>query len=198
MAGPRTRKITIKGPEREAEHIQTLFGMSDKKGDEFLEKSGITGQLKSAYPTESSRLGYLMDDAGKAIKALDAGYLDMDMFKRMDWERKNKQQGGPVDSYEGGGQLHSRRMYNQKDEDKYGYRAGGPMKYYQDGGEVLPLLQKIVRQAAGENFPASYGQSDRRPGVGPAQFLSERTLGPVATLTGENQGYTSRRTTAGR
>ena len=69
---------------------------------------------------------------------------------------------------------------------------------YQDGGEVLPLLQKIVRQAAGENFPASYGQSDRRPGSGPAQFLSERTLGPVATLTGENQGYTSRRTTAGR
>ena len=103
MAGPRTRKIAIKGPEREAEHLQTLFGLSEKEGDEALEKTGIRKQLASAYPTESSRLGYLMDDAGKAIKALDAGYLDMDMFERMNWERKNKQQGGPIYSYQGGG-----------------------------------------------------------------------------------------------
>ena len=40
----------------------------------------------------------------------------------------DRQQGGPVDSYEGGGQLHSRRMYNQKDEERYGYQTGGQMQ----------------------------------------------------------------------
>ena len=72
----------------------------------------------------------------------------------------NKQQGGPVDSYEGGGQLHSRRMYNQKDEDKYGYRAGGPMKYYQDGGKVgfeqITDLAKLYGKKQGIEFNPEY------------------------------------------
>jgi|8_EtaG_2_1085327.scaffolds.fasta_scaffold01415_8 hypothetical protein len=44
--------------------------------------------------------------------------------------------GGMMDEYEGGGQLHSRRMYNQKDKKKYGYEMGGMMPQYQDGGKV--------------------------------------------------------------
>ncbi len=44
--------------------------------------------------------------------------------------------GGMMDKYEGGGQLHSRRMYNQKDKKKYGYEMGGMMPEYQDGGAV--------------------------------------------------------------
>jgi len=120
MAGPRTRKIAIKGPEREAEHLQTLFGLSEKEKDEAFEKTGIRKQLTSAYPTESSGLAYFMDDAGKAIKALDAGYLDMDMFKRMDWERKNKQLGGPVNQYGHGGQMQPRRQQEMRNPEVYG------------------------------------------------------------------------------
>ena len=44
--------------------------------------------------------------------------------------------GGMMDEYEGGGQLHSRRMYNQEDKKKYGYEMGGMMPEYQDGGAV--------------------------------------------------------------
>ena len=44
--------------------------------------------------------------------------------------------GGMTDEYEGGGQLHSRRMYNQEDKKKYGYEMGGMMPEYQDGGQV--------------------------------------------------------------
>jgi len=100
---PRTREIVIKGPNRKVKHQQTLMGMTEKQADERLERKDIINQLTAKYPTESSRLGYFLDDANKAIKALDAGYLDMDLFDRMDWERKNKKQGGLV--YQKGGKV---------------------------------------------------------------------------------------------
>jgi len=61
------------------------------------------------------------------------------------------EQGGMIDEYEGGGQLHSRRMYNQEDKKKYGYQMGGKIDEYQDGGQVssnmLPeLLSNINLQ----------------------------------------------------
>ena len=61
--------------------------------------------------------------------------------------------GGMMDEYEGGGQLHSRRMYNQKDKKKYGYEMGGMMPEYQDGGEI-PIRRK--------NQPM--GESDKKIG----------------------------------
>ena len=80
--------------------------------------------------------------------ALVEGYFDRQNKKSpLDFLKKliGKEQGGPVDSYEGGGQLHSRRMYNQKDEDKYGYRAGGPINQYQQGGQMQPRRQQEIR-----------------------------------------------------
>ena len=164
MAGPRTRKITIKGPEREAEHLQTLFGVSDKEGDELLEKSGIRKQLSSAYPTESSRLGYLMGDAGKAIKALDAGYLDMDMFKRMDWERKNKEQGGPIYNYQEGGEVSGldalsamASLLGRQKAAQPVLRDGAlqaPVYTYPEGHEYAGLEYSVAPPTAAEAFGA--------------------------------------------
>ena len=72
--------------------------------------------------------------------------------------------GGMMDEYEGGGQLHSRRMYNQKDKKKYGYEMGGMMpeyqeqggmiKQYQRGGQMQPRKQQEIRN------PQMYGPPD--------------------------------------
>ena len=72
--------------------------------------------------------------------------------------------GGMMDEYEGGGQLHSRRMYNQKDKKKYGYEMGGMMpeyqeqggmiKQYQQGGQMQPRKQQEIRN------PQMYGPPD--------------------------------------
>lgn len=47
----------------------------------------------------------------------------------------SREQGGMI-GYEDGGEVHSRRMYNQKDKKKYGYEMGGMMPQYQEGGVV--------------------------------------------------------------
>ena len=80
----------------------------------------------------------------------------------------SREQGGMIE-YEDGGEVHSRRMYNQKDKKKYGYEMGGmvnrqpmmqrpmnpamnfsPMqqrnpRMYQDGGQVQTRKQQEMR-----------------------------------------------------
>ena len=70
-----------------------------------------------------------------------------------------------VDEYEGGGQLHSRRMYNQKDKKKYGYKMGGMMPEYQDGGEInfekITDLAKLYGKKQGIELNPEYFTSER-------------------------------------
>ena len=61
--------------------------------------------------------------------------------------------GGMMDEYEGGGQLHSRRMYNQKDKKKYGYEMGGMMPEYQDGGQVQSKTLRGARRISSDLQP---------------------------------------------
>ena len=96
-----------------ADVLRSAYGLA-RNPNVVKEKAGVG---TAAYLTNMGREG--VDFALRDIKDL-----------------KIKEQGGMVDEYEGGGQLHSRRMYNQKDKKKYGYEMGGMMPEYQDGGEV--------------------------------------------------------------
>ena len=53
----------------------------------------------------------------------------------------SREQGGMIE-YEDGGEVHSRRMYNQKDKKKYGYEMGGMMPQYQEGGKINKYFEK--------------------------------------------------------
>ena len=68
--------------------------------------------------------------------------------------------GGMMDEYEGGGQLHSRRMYNQKDKKKYGYEMGGMMPEYQDGGRVSVKSKLIDAMSESNGLSKEYTRSD--------------------------------------
>ena len=96
-----------------ADVLRSAYGLA-RNPNVVKEKAGVG---TAAYLTNIVREG--VDFALRDIKDL-----------------KIKEQGGMVDEYEGGGQLHSRRMYNQEDKKKYGYEMGGMMPEYQDGGEV--------------------------------------------------------------
>ncbi len=119
-----------------------IGGMTDKKSEMLEKQREITQSLREAFPEEANKLTFKMDSPSDAIRAVQRGYLNMDPFEQMRYDRKEKErnklksmfmknypdvneafvdsfltekgyrQGGMI-QYQEGGPLHSRRMFNQ-------------------------------------------------------------------------------------
>ena len=141
---PSQYSYNINLPNDETIKVQSsqYGGMTDKKSEMLGKQREIQQSLRKAFPEESSQLTFKMDSPSDAIRAVQRGYLNMDPFEQMKYDRGEKErnnlksrlmksfpdaseafvdsfltekgyrQGGMI-QYEEGGPLHSRRMFNQ-------------------------------------------------------------------------------------
>ncbi len=139
----RNYKFQINVPNRKPINISgQRLGVTDKEDEESKKQNEIKQELRKAFPTEANTLLYKLNNPSDAIRAVQRGFLEMDPFERMDYNKredernsikrrlmqrnpelretfvdsflteKGYRQGGMI-QYEEGGPLHSRRMFNQ-------------------------------------------------------------------------------------
>lgn len=108
-----------------------------------LKTDELADVLRSAYGlARNPNIVKEKAGVGTAAYLTNMGREGVDFALRDIKDLKIKEQGGMIDEYEGGGQLHSRRMYNQKDKKKYGYQMGGMMPEYQEQGGMIKQYQQ--------------------------------------------------------